>query len=251
MKTTTLLFFCLAIGVLTPLYGQDRIHIVVPTAMEETDQVWGAISDITFFEQQGYTLNLPKGRLIDTLITKSKSGDLTPADYTALKKFMAQQVYRQANYENGVRQIEAQKELLHGMLGQLEAKRLPWGFKEFPVYKVLLSLYGSGGSYNPDTGAIVVLTTVEGGFKQYRNPANTLIHEIVHIGLEYPIMEKYQVPHGLKERIVDRFVYLIFGEHLPEYKVQDMGDPRIDAHLRSIQDLDRLGEIVAQFLREH
>ena len=170
MKTTTLLFFCLAIGVFTPLCCQDRIQIVVPTVMEETDQVWRTIGDIGFFEQQGYTLNLPKGKLIDTLIARSKSNGLTQADRVALKKFMSHQVYRQADYENGVRHIEAQKKLLHDMLVELEAKRLPWGFKEFPVYKVLLTLYGSGGSYDPDTGAIVVLTTVEGGFKQYSEP---------------------------------------------------------------------------------
>lgn len=247
----TLLLFGLAIGIFTPLCCQDRIRIVVPTAVEEADQVWSTISDITFFEQQGYSLNLPKGKLIDTLITKSKSGDLRPADHAALKKFMSQEIYSLADYEKGARLIEGQKGLLHDLLTGLESDHFSWGFKEFVVYEVRLTLYGSGGSYDPDTGTIVVLTTVNGGFKQYSNPVNTLMHEIVHIGLEHPIMEKYKVPHGLKERIVDRFVDLSFGAHLPEYRIQDMGDARIDAQLRSKKDLENLDQIVAQFLREH
>jgi len=66
----------------------------------------------------------------------------------------------------------------------------------------------------------------------YDNPANTIIHEIVHMGIEKSIIQKYNLSHGLKERIVDTIVYVLFGEFLPEYKVQNMGDTKIDKFLK-------------------
>ena len=44
-----------------------------------------------------------------------------------------------------------------------------------------LTLYGPGGSYNPQEGSIILMITKEGTFKQSLDPAETIVHEIVHI----------------------------------------------------------------------
>jgi transcription-repair coupling factor (superfamily II helicase) len=68
------------------------------------------------------------------------------------------------------------------------------------------------------------------------------------MGLEYPIIRKYKVPHGSKERIVDTFVWLHFKKHLPEYYIQNMGDKRLDVYLKQVKDLENLESIVKKVL---
>ena len=120
----------------------------------------------------------------------------------------------------------------------------------FDKYKVLFTLYGTGGSYDPDEGTITLLTNKEGGFMKYKNPAYTIIHEITHMGMEYSIIRKYNLSHGLKERIVDTFVYLMFQEKLPEYKIQNMGDKNIDRNLNKRKDIESLDTIVSEFVNK-
>lgn len=112
---------------------------------------------------------------------------------------------------------------------------------------ISIPLYGPGGSYNADNGSITLLTNQRGGFRQYANPLYTLIHEVVHMGIEDSIVQRFAVPHGLKERIVDTFVSIHFADELPDYRIQQMGNPAIDAELTDSEALERLHQIVEEF----
>jgi hypothetical protein len=230
-------------------WGQSRIQVNVPTAAQEADYIWRTIRDISFFEKYKYQVSLPKGNLIESLKKKARAKQLSDEDYATLKKFVVDKVYQKADYQKGYQLIKQNEKLLNRLIHQLR-KNLPkcWKFKLFPTYQVNLTLYGSGGSYDPDRGSIIIFATRDGRFKQYKNPANTIIHEIVHMGLEYPIIRKYKVPHGSKERIVDTFVWLHFKKHLPEYYIQNMGDKRLDVYLKQVKDLENLESIVKKVL---
>ncbi|MEL6132505.1 MAG: hypothetical protein AAFR59_03980, partial [Bacteroidota bacterium] len=106
---------------------------------------------------------------------------------------------------------------------------------------------GTGGSYDPDKGVVTLWTDTSGVFMKYEEPAYTIIHEIVHMGIEYSIVQKYDLSHELKERIVDTFVYLMFKENLPEYTIQDMGNTQIDRYLGKPEDIGSLDAIAAKF----
>lgn len=134
------------------------------------------------------------------------------------------------------------------MIEELSKNNWDWGFKEFKTYQINLTLYGPGGSYNPDEGSILIYTNPSGNFKNYQNPANTIIHEIVHIGIESSIISKYDIPHALKERIVDKIVFLNFNEKLPHYKIQEMGDNSIDSYLQAKEDIQYLEEYVEEIM---
>ncbi|MEM1258006.1 MAG: hypothetical protein AAGH81_05715, partial [Bacteroidota bacterium] len=95
-----------------------------------------------------------------------------------------------------------------------------------------------------------LLTNTEGGFMKYKNPAYTIVHEITHMGMEYSIVQKYSLTHGLKERLVDTFVYLMFKEKLPEYQIQNMGDKNIDRFLNKKKDIESLNSIISEFVKE-
>lgn len=85
---------------------------------------------------------------------------------------------------------------------------------------------------------------------KYKNPAYTIIHEISHMGMEYSIVQKYNLTHGTKERLVDTFVYLMFREKLPEYKIQNMGDTKIDKHLNKKKHIESLNKVTSDFMNK-
>ncbi|MEM1120092.1 MAG: hypothetical protein AAGJ18_06555 [Bacteroidota bacterium] len=226
----------------------NEVQVNIPTAQSETAYIWQNLRDIAFFEQNNYQLSLPEGALIEALKQKSKAGTLSDDDYTQLEAFMIDSIYKASAYQAGFAKIEQEIDLLNKMIEQINPANFGWPFKKFDTYQVNLTLYGPGGSYNPDEGSLLIFTTPKGQFKNYENPANTIIHEIVHIGIENSIIGKYNVPHTLKERIVDTFVQLHFGQYLPHYRIQEMGENRSDKYLKKVGDFKNLDQIVEQIL---
>ncbi len=228
----------------------SRITIVEPTVQQEASSIWRTIHDISFLEEQGYTIHLPKGAFIDSLINKSKNGTFGNEDFSAIYHFVETQVFDKKNYQTAIQKIEDQMDLLHTLLAELDQKKAlwDWTFNMFDSYQVILTLFGTGGSYDPDAGTITLQTNAEGRFKNYDNPTNTIIHEIAHMGMEYSLVRKYQLNHGLKERLVDTFVHLLFQDELPEYTVQNMGDTRLDLYLKSEMDIKELPAILSELL---
>lgn len=231
--------------------SQNRVLVNIPTADMESEYIWNTIRDIKFFEENNYQVTLPEGSLIEDLKIKSKLGNLTDKDHKELKAFIKDSVYSELDYQNGYIKIENELELINRMINEIEQSNFNWNFKEFDTYQVNLSLYGPGGSYDPDEGSLLIFTTTLGGFKNYDNPANTIIHEITHIGIEESIVNRYQVPHSLKERIVDSFVFLNFNTYLPDYIIQDMGENRIDQYLKTKTDLKELDDFVEIIMSEN
>ncbi len=66
--------------------------------------------------------------------------------------------------------------------------------------------------------------------------------------MEESIISTYNVPHSMKERIVDTFVSLNFEKYLPNYKLQHMGEKRTDEFLNKKSDFKDLPQIVEQIL---
>ncbi len=227
--------------------ANQRIQVEIPSYQQEAEYVWQTIVDIDFFEQKNYSVGLPQGPLIDDLLQKSRNKQLNNDDFVALKLYMRDHVYNESDYLPGKQAIVSKLSLLNDMITQIIAQDRNWHFKTFPKYMVRLTLYGPGGSYNPDDGSILIFTTKKGGFKQYSDPANTIIHEVVHIGIEHSIVQNFNVPHGLKERIVDIFVLLNFEHILPKYKKQPMGDEQLDRLLVEKGDLRNLAKVIETF----
>ena len=239
--------FCLYTSCAT---SQNRISINIPSAQQETDYIWRTIIDTKFFEEHNYQVSLPNGPLIEELKTKSKTNSLSDNDYERLKKFVSDHVYDLEDYQKGYEKIKHQQDLINKMINELQVDDYSWTFKEYENYDVNLTLYGPGGSYNPDEGSLLMYTSAEGQFKNYDNPANTIIHEIIHIGIEESIIAKYNVSHPLKERIVDTIVSLHFKKYLPDYRIQDMGEYSIDPHLKNKEDMINLERTVGDIVKE-
>lgn len=240
MKFESIILAILLFTISCEGHSQNRIQVIIPSAKMESAYIWQTIQDIKFIEENKYQINLPKDEFIEELKLKSKQNTLNDNDYIKLETFMTDSLYDKADYLKGYIKIKNQSSVINKMINQIDQLKLNWTFKTFKTYQINITLYGPGGSYNPDEGSILIFTTPDGQFKNYNNPTNTIIHEITHVGIENSIINRYQVPHVLKERIVDTFVFLNFEEALPDYKIQDMGDYRINQYIKTKDDLMNL-----------
>lgn len=250
MRFKSLLVIFLIISLSLKSQSQaSRIKIVQPTIEQEATSIWRTINDITFLENQGYSINLPNNPLIDSLVAKSKYGTFGNEDFPTIYTLVETSVFDENNYEQALQKVENQIEFLTNLIQEIDAKKSQWdwNFQMFDTYQIIFTLYGTGGSYDPDEGTITLLTNQEGDFMNYRQPANTIIHEITHMGMEYSIVQKYNLSHDLKERLVDTFVHLMFKEELPEYRIQNMGDPKLDEYVTKEEDISLLNKIISKF----
>jgi len=244
------IFVLLGLIVSKSSWAQDAIMMRASSLEEEVDYIWRNIQDISFFKENGYDVAFPKLEHIKVLKEKSRAGKLDDDDYSKLKSIFSDSVYRPSNYQAGLEKLAQNQQLIETMIQDLKKLDLNWKFKFHRPYVVKLTLYGPGGSYDPDSGHILLFTTRDGKFKQYEDPACTIIHEVVHMGIEQSLIQKFNVSHTLKERIVDQFVLLNFQEYLPEYRVQDMGDYRADQFMQSKEDLQHLHQTLQNALSE-
>jgi len=246
MKQTKLLFFVTCIFLISQSgYSQETkssIAINYPTIEQEATSIWRTINDIEFLEGQGYKINLPNHSLIDSLIVKSKKRDFGSKDFSKIYNLLESEVYEKEDYVKSSRKVSEQIEVINNLVDRLRTikNEWDWGFKMYELYTITPTLYGTGGSYNADEGSILLFVTADGAFMNYENPANTIIHEIVHIGVEESLVQKYNLEHSTKENLVDSFVCLMFKDLLHNYRKQNMGVNKIDQYLIKQSDLKAL-----------
>jgi len=80
------------------------------------------------------------------------------------------------------------------------------GFNPEPSYKIILSKYGGGGSYDLPNEIIINFKNRGEKFIQ------TVVHEMVHLLIE-PWIQKYKISHWTKERVTD-LISLKMGREL-------------------------------------
>lgn len=227
------------------------MKILIPSAESESEYIWQNIRDIKFFEANNYALALPHHVLIDSLLANSRNESLCTADYDSLRALMQRSVYDSTDYTKGYQKIVETIPTIEKAIAILSETKINWNFALFQQYQIALTLYGPGGSYDPEIGRILLQTTVDGSFKGYNNPAYTIIHEMIHIGIDSSIVQRYNLIHTQKERLVDRIVQILFSDLLPEYKLQGFGDSRIDKYLASKEDFINLPQRIEQFIAEN
>ncbi|MFK7972840.1 MAG: hypothetical protein AB8F95_20890 [Bacteroidia bacterium] len=233
--------------------SEAHIAVSIPTIEQEATSIWRTINDIAFLEAQGYTIHLPDNKTIDSLISKSKNKAFGDADFQTIYAVLESGIYNKTAYNAAFNKVKDQENMINGLVARLKSysSGWDWTFKTFESYQVVFTLYGTGGSYDPDQGLVTLFTNEEGRFMNYQNPVNTILHEIVHMGIETSIVQRYSLPHGLKERIVDTMTFLLFGDKLPDYAIQPMGDTKIDTYIRELDDLKKMNTLVEQYQREN
>lgn len=223
-----------------------RIEVAIPQIDQEASSIWRTINDINFLEQQGYQVHLPDAPLIDELVKKSRAGKFGNQDYAPIFSFLEAGHYKPVDYRAALAKVTEREPLINNLIQRVinQKSAWDWDFKINSTYPVTFTLYGSGGSYNPDEGSITLFTTPDGKFKRYQDPANTIMHEFVHLGVEESIVRRYNLSHPLKEFVVDQIVHLLFENDLPEYRIQNMGTTVLDDLITRHRDIKRLDAIL-------
>ena len=91
-----------------------------------------------------------------------------------------------------------------------------WKFKIAKEYKIILTAYGTCGSYNSTENNIIIRCA------DHAMPFSiSIFHEAIHIGIEKLIIQKYKLNQMEKERIVDLICKNYIGE---EYRMQSLND---------------------------
>lgn len=227
---------------------KSKVEVIIPSSEMESDYIWQNIQNTYFFEQNRYQVSLPDSELIENLKYKASTNSLEEYYLDSLKLFVYNYSYKKSDYLEAEKKILSDISKINKAINRISGSINNWDFKIFDKYKVILTLYGPGGSYDPDNGTILIMTDPNGNFKGYDDPAYTIIHEIIHIGIEESIIGKFNIPHSLKERIVDLFIMAYFKDLLPDYKLQDSNKMLIDEYLADMEDFENLPQVIEKFL---
>ena len=177
----------------------------------------------------GYTMNNfvpnPENPIVKEMFEKET---LTDKDIEKYSKFFKQEIY---NINDLTKYDSIMKSYVIPMMERGISKFLVPLLKSWnttmPNELEILCAYGNGASYfASDKKAKIV-------FRMSRYPdnqekiLNTMLHEVIHILIEKPIIEKYNVPQDFKERIVDLIGTEFFGVHIQEKFVNPFVDKYI------------------------
>lgn len=150
----------------------------------EFERVFNVCQKIDWYKKMGYRINLPKN--LEILKTKR----ITEKD---IKNAIGKE-YDAADYKKIANYL---KYAWRKKSGELTLKLLKYGLKPKTEYKLFLTKYGTGGSYESPNKIILNIFN-----RKRQGLLKTIIHEIIHL-IIHPLIEKYKTNHWQKERIVD------------------------------------------------
>lgn len=199
---------------------------------------------LSWFKQNGYTIPLPEHQAFKNLYVL---GEATKDEEMLLKTVFYNEVYTFEDFTNGLQVISSIENIMSSVLERLYSLNQNWGFKLMPLYEIIVTLYGPGGNYNPDKGYVIMRVDKNGSFG--RKPVlESVVHELVHIGIEENIVKKFKLTHWEKERLVDLICFTCFKDIVPNYWMQKIEDTSIDTFVTKAVIEKSLPEAIKKFI---
>jgi len=208
-----------------------KLIIRAQNSEEELEYLWYVLSKIPFYKENGYSYEIPKDKEFEEVARISPN--FKSVDKQRLRKYFLENIYNAEFFNAGLRALENVRCDIESCMKRFVEFNHLWNFKLLPKYEITLTKYGPGGNYDVKTGKIVMMTRVDGTFKR-PSPGHTPVHEMVHIGIEENIVQKYNLSHWEKESLVDLICFLSFKKELPNYHTQDRGDKRLIPYINEI-----------------
>lgn len=230
---------------------QAKFVARIPSARDEANNIWNQLKNIHFYYDNGYNPSFPNDGMINSLIDKSYNGKLSDTDYDYLLAAFGSRIYKEEDYSNGYKIVHDRIGFGNSVIPVFEHLKSKWGFFIPNQYTIMLTLYGTGGSYDPKKGMIFLKTTREGHFARSSNPLNTVIHEAVHIGIENIIAKRFDLSQWTKERIVDQLMVHYFLDLCPDYEMQPNRETAIDRIFNDPNVWDNLPRAIEQYLQSN
>jgi len=166
---------------LNVIYSLDR----------EVNRVKSTVKKLSWYKERGYlNIALPKN-----ISEQSSLEDIFKATSSE---------YLETEYEKFSQRI---KERWFEFINRIKMLHEIPSFHLRDKYNIVLTKYGTGGSYYPQTDKVIVNIKTKG----QEEVMGTIIHEIVHIGIDH-LIESHNVKHWYKERLVDLIMQRYFSE---------------------------------------
>ena len=222
----------------------NKIIVRAQTADEEFQYLMNVLGEMDFYNQHGYKIPIPDHLFF--LDISNNLDSLKSLDEQEARNIFKKEVYNPTFFENGIKTVNKNIELVEKAIKKMEEWK-NWKFKLFPTYQVKLTVYGPGGSYDFNQGNIIMKTKENGEFG--RIPHHTIVHEIIHIGIEESIVKKFELTHVEKEGLVDSICANYFDDTLIDYRIQDLGDKKV-FNLISKDNIMELPEIIRKYKKK-
>ncbi len=163
---------------------------------QDTDRIKNTLQKAGWYQKNGYKPKMPKDLSLEEM------GDLSEEE---VKKIIADE-FDGEEYKSIISKIEEDWEKFEP---QLRIGLANLGIDIDTRYQIMLTRYGTGGSYNNNWNPKGV--TVNIAEKQEVSVIAIICHEIVHLCIQ-DLIEKYNVSHWSKEHIVDLIIKSIFAD---------------------------------------
>lgn len=171
-----------------------------------------------FYNKIGHYICIPKNEYFKKLWKKDGF-----ESFGINKNEFGNNIYNESLYEEDVKDTKKEIEKIDIFFDKIKDWG-KWGFKVFDNYQVKFSAYGTGGAYNYLNGDIIILIS---SLRAYKKPfLHTIIHEVIHMGIEESIVLKNNLEHWEKEALVDAICINYFSDILKDYKVQEKVDEK-------------------------
>lgn len=159
----------------------------------EIERIFEVVNELDWYKENRYRVDLPFGINLTSIEKLSKE---------KIKKLVLNEYFGN-DYKQMVEKIKNEWEKIDLNFDKIF---LNADAKLEPVYILILTKYGIGGSYKLPNKIIINFTN-----RRVEDILYVAIHEIIHLLIEHLII-KHQLNHWQKERLVD----LIFSEIKPE-----------------------------------
>lgn len=169
----------------------------------DKDRVEFVLKNIEWYKDHGYNPVLPNGQRINDLEDKSDQ-DLM---------FLVEQEYSEQIYAQIAKDIEQEWENAMTIWDIKSLNDTTLSFS--PLYCIKLTKYGTSGSYQGDD---TIILNIKGLNKE--TVSKVIFHEIIHLTIE-SLIQKYEVTHWHKERLVDLIFKRVFPEKAFEQKLPE------------------------------
>lgn len=206
-----------------------NIQIPTPTADAAYNLFLNNINRIDWYEENGRpyflkSLQQIQNPLIDQMIHERQSLKQDEKSYTEkFRQPFYEKLYRPECYERIANEILSYKDTFDKIYPKFQSMQDSWEFKIWPVYVIDLNMYVSNGSYNSNSGHII-LGIKDGSMHADLNTVKLMMHEMVHLGIEKLVVrdknDNMQLKQNEKERVVDNLCQYVGKGIFPDDTLQ-------------------------------
>lgn len=201
------------------------------------------VNSLEWYRRNNYPADIfPEGKLLEEMQQSVQKGESEDIFTQKFFKQATAEFYNEDFFQKMHALIDSKIPCIAKICADFSKLEKNWGFKVFDTYQLDLTYGGSGGSYNPCKGKVILRMPKQPDFQQMatKNWERLIVHEMLHIGIEENIVKAFNLSQNEKERVVD----LMTRYFTKDPYMQERGEKRMDAFVTEEAIVHNLVEAV-------